>query len=107
MKGAKRQDGAIGGPNAYLDSIFLYADASTAGKTLTAFIDTVAYNPNGDLAALIVPEPGCLPIVGATLATCCCRCRAPLRRRCSVACETHYRRLVGGGARRACRVCAR
>lgn len=68
-------NGAIGGPNAYLDSIFLYADASTAGKTLTAFVDTVAYNPAGNLAALVVPEPPCGPIAATAIAALGCRHR--------------------------------
>ena len=50
-------NGAIGGPNAYIDSIFFHAGATTAGDTFTMFLDTVAYNPNGSLAGLAVPEP--------------------------------------------------
>ena len=50
-------NGAIGGPNAYIDSIFIYAGASTAGDTLTMFLDTVAYNPFGSLAELVPLDP--------------------------------------------------
>jgi hypothetical protein len=45
-------NGTIGGPNAYVDSVFFYGDASTAGETLEVFLDTVAYNPHGGLDAL-------------------------------------------------------
>jgi hypothetical protein len=45
-------NGAIGGPNAYIDSIFLYADPGAAGSAVSVMIDTVAYNPSGSLAAL-------------------------------------------------------
>jgi hypothetical protein len=51
-------NGAIDGPNAFLDSIFLYTGASTAGETITAFLDTVAYNPHGTLASLVRPPLG-------------------------------------------------
>ncbi len=46
-------NGTIDGPNAYIDSVFIHAGASTAGDTLIAYLDTVAYNPNGSLASLI------------------------------------------------------
>jgi MYXO-CTERM domain-containing protein len=45
-------NGAIDGPNAYMDSLFFHTGASTAGKSISFFIDTVAYNPHGSLAAL-------------------------------------------------------
>jgi len=45
-------NGAIGGPNAYVDSIFFHSGGSTAGETFTMFLDTVAYNPHGSLAIL-------------------------------------------------------
>lgn len=52
-------NGAIGGPNAYLDSIFFESGSSTLGDTFTFFLDTIAYNPNGSLESLMtVPEPG-------------------------------------------------
>jgi hypothetical protein len=63
-------NGTMGGPNAYLDSIFFESASSTLGDTFTFFLDTVAYNPNGSLASLIpVPEPGTmvLMVVGAML----------------------------------------
>jgi hypothetical protein len=46
-------NGVIGGPNAYIDSIFLFSGASTAGQTIEVFLDTVAYNPHGSLASLV------------------------------------------------------
>ena len=46
-------NGAIGGPNAFIDSVFFRSGASTAGETFTMFLDTVAYNPNDSLASLI------------------------------------------------------
>jgi hypothetical protein len=53
-------NGAIDGPNAFLDAIYFSSNASTAaGGTNWAgqvWIDTVAYNPAGNLSAL-VPEP--------------------------------------------------
>jgi hypothetical protein len=45
-------NGVIGGPNAYIDSVLIYAGASTAGDTLTMYLDTVAFNPHGSLASL-------------------------------------------------------
>jgi hypothetical protein len=45
-------NGVIGGPNAYIDSLFFYSGASTAGETFTMFLDTVAYNPHRSLASL-------------------------------------------------------
>ena len=57
-------NGAIGGPNAYLDSIFIESPSSTLGDTFSVFLDTVAYNPNGSLAILgMVPEPSVLAMV--------------------------------------------
>jgi len=50
-------NGTIGGPNAYVDSVFIHAGASTAGATLTMFLDTVAYNPFGSLAELVPNYP--------------------------------------------------
>ncbi|MBA3485048.1 MAG: phosphodiester glycosidase family protein [Pirellulales bacterium] len=50
-------NGTIGGPNAYIDSVFIHAGASTAGETLTMFLDTVAYNPFGSLAELVPNYP--------------------------------------------------
>lgn len=50
-------NGVIGGPNAYIDSLFFYSGASTAGKTITMHLDTVAYNPNGSLASLAAAGP--------------------------------------------------
>jgi hypothetical protein len=54
-------NGMIDGPNAYIDSIFFQSGASTANKTFSVLIDTVAYNPFGSLAVLaMVPEPSFL-----------------------------------------------
>jgi hypothetical protein len=50
-------NGTIDGPNAYIDSVFIHAGASTAGETLTMFLDTVAYNPFGSLAELVPDYP--------------------------------------------------
>ena len=61
-------NGMIDGPNAYIDSIFFQSGASTAGTTFSVLIDTVAYNPNGSLAALFaVPEPSTI-VLSLTLA---------------------------------------
>lgn len=49
-------DGAIGGPNAYVDSLFFFSGATTAGAELAMSIDTIAYNPLGSLAGLVVPS---------------------------------------------------
>ena len=49
-------NGAIGGPNSFIDSIFFYGDGGTANRTFEVFMDTVAYNPTGRLTSLIVPE---------------------------------------------------
>ena len=49
-------NGAIDGPNAFIDSIFFHTGSSTANEAFTVYLDTVAYNPNGSLASLIVPE---------------------------------------------------
>jgi hypothetical protein len=49
-------NGTIGGPNAYVDSLFFYSGASTVGVTFTMFVDTVAYNPHGSLASLAAPS---------------------------------------------------
>jgi hypothetical protein len=52
-------NGAIGGPNAFLDAIYLSSAPATSGGTNWAgsvWIDTVAYNPDGTLDNLI-PEP--------------------------------------------------
>jgi hypothetical protein len=62
-------NGMIDGPNAYVDSIFFQSGASTAGKTFSVLIDTVAYNPHGSLASLfvVVPEPSILAIVSTSI----------------------------------------
>lgn len=49
-------NGTIGGPNAFIDSIFLYGGADTADRTFEVYLDTVAYNPAGRLTSLVVPE---------------------------------------------------
>jgi hypothetical protein len=49
-------NGAIGGPNAFIDSIFLLGNAATANRTFSVDLDTVAFNPTGRLTSLIVPE---------------------------------------------------
>jgi hypothetical protein len=53
-------NGAIGGPNAFIDAIYLSSAPATSGGTNwsgSVWIDTVAYNPDGTLDNL-VPEPG-------------------------------------------------
>ncbi|MEQ9460953.1 MAG: phosphodiester glycosidase family protein [Phycisphaeraceae bacterium] len=53
-------DGDIDGPNTFIDSILLSAaPGDTGGPNWagTLHLDTIAYNPNGDLASLIIPEP--------------------------------------------------
>ena len=52
-------NGVIGGPNAFIDSIYFSSTAGTSGGSNfsgTVWLDTVAYNPNGRLDYL-VPEP--------------------------------------------------
>jgi hypothetical protein len=55
-------NGTIDGPNAFIDAIYFSSNASTAaGGTNWAgqiWVDTVAYNPLGNLNSL-VPEPSC------------------------------------------------
>ena len=53
-------NGAIDGPNVTVDSIFI---RSSAEQDVTFYIDTVAYNTEGDLSAL-VPEPSALGLAG-------------------------------------------
>jgi len=48
-------NGSIEGPTVTIDSIFI--QGLTANGTTDVSLDTVAYNPNGDLTTL-VPEPG-------------------------------------------------
>lgn len=50
-------NGRIDGPNVFVDSVLLTAGADTAGKTLRASLDTVAYNPAGTLDSLAVAPP--------------------------------------------------
>ena len=64
-------NGAIDGPNAFIDAIYLSSAPATSGGTNWAgsvWIDTVAYNPDGTLDNLI-PEPASLGVlVAAALA---------------------------------------
>ena len=49
-------NGMIDGPNSFVDSIYLSSAPATSGGTNwsgSVWIDTVAYNPNGDLSSLI------------------------------------------------------
>lgn len=58
--------GAIGGPNAFIDAIYLSSSTGTSGGTNwsgSVWIDTVAYNPDGTLNNLI-PEPGTFALFG-------------------------------------------
>jgi hypothetical protein len=64
-------NGTIGGPNAYLDSIFIESPSSTLGDTFSVYLDTVAYNPHGSLAILNVPEPTVLAMVSLFLLSTC------------------------------------
>lgn len=47
-------NGTINGPNSFIDSIFINGGASN--QTSVLYLDTVAYNPTGNLNSLIVPE---------------------------------------------------
>ncbi|WP_428303986.1 phosphodiester glycosidase family protein [Lacipirellula sp.] len=47
-------NGTINGPNSFIDSIFINGGAPN--QTSVVFLDTVAYNPAGNLNSLIVPE---------------------------------------------------
>jgi hypothetical protein len=63
-------NGAIDGPNAFIDAIYLSSAPATSGGTNWAgsvWIDTVAYNPDGTLDNLI-PEPGSLALIASTAA---------------------------------------
>lgn len=58
-------NGAIGGPNAFIDALYFSSAPATSGGSNwagTVWLDTVAYNPHGDLSSL-VPEPGTAAIV--------------------------------------------
>jgi hypothetical protein len=58
-------NGAIDGPNAFIDAIYLSSAAATSGGTNWSgsfWIDAVAYNPDGTLDNL-VPEPGTSSVV--------------------------------------------
>lgn len=60
-------NGAINGPNAFIDSLYFSSAAATSGGTNfsgSVWIDTVAYNPNGRLDYLI-PEPASLSLLSA------------------------------------------
>jgi hypothetical protein len=60
-------NGVIGGPNAFIDSIYFSSAPATSGGTNwsgTVWIDTVAYNPSGTLDNLI-PEPSAVLILPA------------------------------------------
>jgi hypothetical protein len=61
-------NGAIDGPNVFIDAIYLSSAAATSGGTNwsgTVWIDTVAYNPDGTLNNLI-PEPASLGLLCLT-----------------------------------------
>lgn len=73
-------NGAINGPGAYIDSIMLLPGASTANTTFDVFIDTVAYNPNGSLALLAIPEPTSVTLFALMMLT-TIKSRAETRRR--------------------------
>jgi hypothetical protein len=76
-------NGAIGGPNAFLDSIFFQSGSRTLGDTFTFFLDTIAYNPNGSLASLIpVPEPGTMVLIAFGLLSTLPRLRSHKPARC-------------------------
>ena len=49
-------DNVIGGPNSFVDSIYFSSTPATTGGTNwsgSVWIDTVAYNPHGDLSSLV------------------------------------------------------
>ena len=60
-------NGTIGGPNAFIDAIYLSSAPATSGGTNwsgSIWIDTVAYNPDGTLDNL-VPEPASASVLAA------------------------------------------
>jgi hypothetical protein len=73
-------NGTINGPGAYIDSIMLFPGSSTANTTFEVFIDTVAYNPNGSLALLAIPEPTSVALLALVMLT-TIKSRAETRRR--------------------------
>jgi hypothetical protein len=72
-------NGEIGGPYAYIDSIFFFSTAAP-GETVSVMLDTVAYNPAGSLAALAVPEPVFASQIGMLLLAAICLQRRSLNR---------------------------
>lgn len=65
-------NGTIDGPNAFIDAIYLSSNASTAAGGTNwsgqVWIDTVAYNPAGNLNGLI-PEPAAAALAVASALT--------------------------------------
>jgi hypothetical protein len=71
-------NGVIGGPNAFIDSLYFSSAAATSGGpnfSGTVWMDTIAYNPDGTLNYL-VPEPGTAAMAMAGLMTLVRRRRA-------------------------------
>jgi hypothetical protein len=56
-------NGTIDGPNSFIDSIVVDFDVRSSTKEISLFVDTVAYNPLGDLNSLAVPESTALPLL--------------------------------------------
>lgn len=59
-------NGVIGGPNAFIDALYFSSAPATSGGpnwSGTVWLDTVAYNPSGDLSILAIPEPGAVSLV--------------------------------------------
>lgn len=64
-------NGTIDGPNAFIDALYFSSAPATSGGTNwsgTVWIDTVAYNPSGNLSSLI-PEPAGAAVLAAAAAT--------------------------------------
>ncbi|HZZ44614.1 MAG TPA: phosphodiester glycosidase family protein [Tepidisphaeraceae bacterium] len=58
-------NGAIGGPDVFLDSIYFSSAAATSGGTNfsgTVWVDGISYNPLG-----VVPEPGVMGLMGMVM----------------------------------------
>ena len=71
-------NGDILGPNAFIDALYFSSAADTVGGANfsgSVWIDTVAYNPNGNLNYL-VPEPATMLAAMAGLMSLVCRRRA-------------------------------
>ncbi|QDU72778.1 phosphodiester glycosidase family protein [Mucisphaera calidilacus] len=59
-------DPNITGPNTFINAITLHSDTNWEGSI---HLDTVAYNPDGDLSSLIIPEPATLTLLALAATT--------------------------------------